>query len=202
MILIRPDIGGGSRRSMSPVWPCRARWWQARRWRGRGAAVAVVGAPAPWVRSTRSVPTLPRGTRAAARRGPATVVRGDVVLKPRDPGALDAFDTAVSTPGSPTFRHYLGPGAVRGGVRAEPGDHRRRSGPGSRAGASMSAPTSGDGLIVPVSGTAAQIDQAFDVGLEQYRLPSGRIVRVPDAEPLVPSALAGAAATGSPVSTT
>jgi hypothetical protein len=31
----------------------------------------------------------------------------------------------------------------------------------------------------------------LDVGLEQYRLPSGRVVRAPDAEPLVPSALAG-----------
>ena len=29
------------------------------------------------------------------------------------------------------------------------------------------------------------------MGLEQYRLPSGRVVRCPDAEPLVPSALAG-----------
>jgi subtilase family serine protease len=53
-------------------------------------------------------------------------------------------------------------------------------------------PTSADGLVVPVSGTATQVDHAFSVGLEQYRLPSGRVVHAPDAEPLVPRALAGA----------
>ena len=42
----------------------------------------------------------------------------------------------------------------------------------------------------PHLGSAAQVDQALDVGLEQYRLPSGRVVQVPDAEPLVPGALA------------
>ena len=30
-----------------------------------------------------------------------------VALQPRDPSGLQSFATAVSTPGSPNFRHYL-----------------------------------------------------------------------------------------------
>jgi hypothetical protein len=34
----------------------------------------------------------------------------DVGLEPRDPAALSAFVTSVSTPGSPDYRHYLAKG--------------------------------------------------------------------------------------------
>ena len=120
----------------------------------------------------------------------ATAIRADVVLAPRDPAALEAFDTAVSTPGSPSFRRYLAPGEFAGVFGPRPTTlasvREWLVGAGLAVGA-----TSSDGLVVPVSGTATRIDHAFDVGLERYRLPSGRVVRVPDAEPLVPAALAG-----------
>ena len=152
----------------------------------RARAAAPPSAPRAWVRSTRSVPGLPEGSRALRAVAPTTAVRGDVVLKPRDPAALEAFDTAVSTPGSPSFRHYLAPGRVRRGVRTAARPPSRRCGAWLAGRGLGVGPTSGDGLVVPVSGTAAQVDEAFAVGLEQYRLPSGRVVRVPDAEPLVP----------------
>jgi subtilase family serine protease len=155
--------------------------------RASGAAAATGRA---WVRSTESVPALPKGSRALRAVAPSTAVHGDVVLKPRDPAALEAFDAAVSTPGSPSFRHYLAPGAFAAVFGPSPSTISSvRQWLGSR-GLSV-GPTSDDGLLVPVSGTAAEVDQAFDVGLEQYRLPSGQVVRVPDAEPLVPGALAG-----------
>ncbi len=153
-------------------------------------AAAPPSTPRSWVRSTRSVPTLPSGARALRAVAPATVVRGDVVLKPRDQAGLDAFDTAVSTPGTPSFRHYLAPGEFARAFGPRPSTISSVRAWLEGRGLSV-GPTSGDGLIVPVSGTAAQVDEAFSVGLEQYRLPSGRIVRAPDAEPLVPSALAG-----------
>jgi subtilase family serine protease len=153
------------------------------------AAVAVPGPRRAWVRNTKSVPMLPKGTHALRQVAPTTSVHADVVLTPRDPSALEAFDTAVSTPGSGSFRHYLGPGQfahVFGPTRATISSVRGwLSGRGLTVGA-----TSRDGLIVPVSGSATQMEQAFDVGLEQYRLPSGRVVQAPDAEPLVPAALA------------
>ena len=156
------------------------------------ARAAVVPRPTArgWVRSTRSVPTLPGGSRALHPEPAATAIRADVVLTPRHPAALEAFDTAVSTPGSPSFRHYLAPGAFAGVFGPSPTTiasvRQWLVGRGLAVGA-----TSSDGLVVPVSGTATQIEQAFDIGLEQYRLPSGQVVRVPDAEPLVPAALAG-----------
>jgi subtilase family serine protease len=154
------------------------------------AAVAVPSPRRAWVRNTWSVPTLPKGSRALHQVPSATSVHADVVLKPRDPAALDAFDTAVSTPGSPSFRHYLAPGRFAAVFGPRPTTVSSVRGWLSGRGLAVGR-TSGDGLIVPVSGTATQIDQAFDVGLEQYRLPSGRVVRAPDAEPLVPAVLAG-----------
>ncbi|HEY5023636.1 MAG TPA: protease pro-enzyme activation domain-containing protein, partial [Acidimicrobiales bacterium] len=158
---------------------------------GARPAGAVPAAPRAWVRTTKSVPVLPRGSRVVRAVAPSTAVRADVVLKPRDEVALDAFDTAVSTAGSPLFRHYLAPGAFAQDFGPSPSTltsvRTWLAGRGLVIG-----PTSGNGLVVPISGTATQVDQAFDVKLEQYRLPSGRLVRVPDAEPLVPGALAGA----------
>jgi hypothetical protein len=155
------------------------------------AAVTPSSARPAWVRNTRSVPVLPRGTRALRAVTATTAVHGDVVLKPRDRTALEAFDTSVSTPGSPLFHHYLAPGAFASVFGPSPAIissvRAWLAGRGLDVG-----PTSRDGLIVPISGTATQVEKAFAVGLEQYRLPSGRVVRVPDAEPLVPSALAGA----------
>ncbi len=133
---------------------------------------------------------MPSGSRALRPVAGTTMIRADVVLEPRHPAALEAFDTAVSTPGAPSFRHYLAPGqfaGVFGALRTTISAVRAwLAGRGLAVG-----PTSSDGLAVPVSGTADQVDQAFGVGLEQYRLPAGRVVRVPDAGPLVPGALAG-----------
>ena len=157
-------------------------------------AAAAPGAASPdghgWVRSARSVPALPPGSRVLHAVALDTEVHADVVLKPRDPAALEAFDTAVSTPGSPSFRHYLPVGAFAGefGPTAATISSVRSwlEGRGLVVG-----PTAGDGLVIPVSGSVAQIDHAFALGLEQYRLPSGRVVQAPDAEPLVPDAVAG-----------
>ncbi len=156
----------------------------------RARVAGATPAARSWVRSSRSVPTLPHGSRALHPVPPTTTVHADVVLKPRDAVALGAFDTAVSTPGSPSFRHYLDPGqfAAEFGPSAPTIASARAwlAGRGLRVG-----PTSGDGLIVPVSGSAAQIETAFALGLEQYRVPTGQVVQAPDAAPLVPSALAG-----------
>jgi hypothetical protein len=154
-----------------------------------GAASAATPSSRAWVRSTKSVPSLPKGSLVMHAVASGLMVRSDVVLKPRDPAALEAFDTAVSTPGSPSFRHYLVPGAFATEFGPDPSTITAVRDWLSGRGLSV-GPTSGDGLIVPISGSAAQIDHAFDTSLEQYRLPSGRIVRVPDAEPLLPGALA------------
>ncbi len=160
------------------------------------SATGARAAPAPgprlraWVRNGSSVPTLPEGSRVLRPVAGTTEIRANVVLEPRDPSALEAFDTAVSTPGSPSFRHYLGAGEFARVFGALPATISSVRGWLASRGLAV-GPTSGDGLVVPVWGSADEVGQAFDVGLEQVRLPSGQIVRVPDAEPLVPGDLAG-----------
>jgi hypothetical protein len=147
--------------------------------------------PAAWVRSAASVPAVPRGSRALGELAGSTSMRADVVLEPRDPAALEAFDTAVSTPGSPTFRRYLAPGAFAGRFGPDPSTISAVRQWLVARGLAV-GPTSRDGLIVPVSGRAEGMGSAFGVGFERYRLPSGRVAHVPTAGPMVPASLARA----------
>jgi len=120
----------------------------------------------------------------------STGLSADVVLEPRDPAALSAFDTAVSTPGSPSFRHYLARGAFATAFGPAPATIASVRQWLAARGLAV-GPTSPDGLVVPVSGSVAQMGSAFGIGIERYRLPSGRVVHAPDAGPLVPTALSG-----------
>jgi len=152
-------------------------------------AVPAASAATAMVRSSGSVPAVPRGSHAVGALPGTTMLSVDVVLRPRDQAALDAFADAVSTPGSPMFRQYI----ARGEFAEKFGPTRSAisavrlwlSGKGLTVGT-----TSTDGLIIPVQGPAATMASAFGIGFERYRLPSGRVVRVPTAEPLVPADLA------------
>jgi len=160
---------------------------------GAGLSGSGVGAKvaAAVVRLAGSVPLLPSGSKVIGSTDPKATVSADVSLKPRDPAALDAFITDVSTPGSPEFRHYLSVGefgprfgptaATLAAVRAW------LSSTGLHVGS-----TDSGGLLIPVSGTAAQIEQAFGTSLVAARLPSGRVARNNTVMPVVPASLAGA----------
>ena len=153
------------------------------------AGAATSGGVAPSVRVAGPVPTLPTGAAVMGPSDASATISVDVGLKPRDAAALDSFVTAVSTPGSPQYRHYLGPGqfatmfgpdpATVGATRAW------LSSSGLRPG-----PTSPDGLLIPVSGTAGQFEQALHVSLVSTRLADGRVARFAPQEPAVPSSLA------------
>ena len=47
-------------------------------------------------------------------------IKARVYLSPRNEAALDAAVAAVSTPGSPSYRHYITPAQFRAQVRAGP----------------------------------------------------------------------------------
>jgi hypothetical protein len=157
---------------------------------GSVAAVAVAGAAgSPSMRMVGRAPVLPRGASVIGATDGAAAITADVSLKPRDPGALDAFVAAVSTPGSAQYHHYLAAGqfastfgptaAVIAGVRSWLASASLR--PGA---------TSPDGLLIPVTGTASQMAGAFGVTLVETRLPGGRVARFSEDAPAVPSALA------------
>ena len=113
----------------------------------------------------------------------------DVALKPRDEAALDAFVNGVSTPGSPTYHHYLSAGAFGPTFGPTTGTIASVRAWLSTAGLQVGATTS-DGLLIPVTGTTQQIEQAFAVNLVNTQLPSGRIARANTQNPTVPVSLA------------
>ena len=144
-----------------------------------GSPLVAVGAPV----------AVPQGATAVGPLPPATPLQLDVVLRPRDAAALAAFVDAVSEPTSPDDGRYLGSG-----------EFAARYGPAAATVASLRAglgalgletgPTTPDGLLLTASATAGQVSAALHVGLEQYRLATGRLAYTDDRSPLLPSALA------------
>ncbi|HEV3280541.1 MAG TPA: S53 family peptidase [Acidimicrobiales bacterium] len=157
-------------------------------WAGPAGAADGPGPTGTAVRLA-GVPRLPKGASVVGPTDPAEAITADVSLVPRDPGALNAFVAAVSTPGSPRFGHYLGPGqfASTFGPTAAAIDAVRAwlSSSGLHLGR-----TTPDGLLVPVTGTADQMAATFGVSLVDTRLPSGRIARYSENTPSVPSSVA------------
>lgn len=146
-----------------------------------GAAIprARVGAPA----------ALPPGARLGGAVSATRTVRLTVALSSQDAGGLAARAGAVSTPGSPLFRHYLsvpefarrfGAGevrlaAVRGALAAD--------------GLSVGRPAANE-LSLPVSGPAAAVQRAFATALSQVTLRNGRAAIANASAPTVPAAIA------------
>ena len=157
-------------------------------------AVSVAGSPPSGVSPVAGGPErLPAGTEAVGAPAGDSTLDVEVALRPGDPGALAAFDQAVTTPGSPTFRHFLGPGEF--GPRFGPAPAAVSATRSWLAAAGLTVGrTARDGLLIPVSGSAAALGRAFGVGFGLERLPSGRIVREPTARPEVPAGLAPAVA--------
>ncbi len=146
-------------------------------------------APAKF-RLSGSATALPPGAAVVGSTPGSAEVDAEVSMEPRDPSALQAFVDAVSTPGSPEYRHYLAKGrfgSVFGPTAATLVAVRAWL---SSVGLHLGA-TSTDGLLIPVSGTADQMERAFGVPLVETRLRSGRLARAPTADPEVPASLAG-----------
>ncbi len=145
---------------------------------GTGQRTPLVGSVAP----------VPVG---ASVLGPTTGtdrVTVDVALRPRDPAALAEFARSVSTPGSARYHRYLAAGHLAAVFGPTADTLRATRGWLASTGLSVGA-TSVDGLLVPVSGTAAQVESAFGVPLLRARLADGRTVRVAANDPTVPSTL-------------
>ena len=156
------------------------------------AASASAGPPAPVQVAPAS--TLPPGATAAGAVSPSTVITGAVVLAPRDPAALSAFVAAVSDRSSPQFGLYLAPGQFAG-----------RFGPTAKAIASVraqlqrsgliAAAASGNGLLLPFTGSAAAVQRTFSTTLSRVRLRNGTIGRDTTSAIHVPASIAPAVTT-------
>lgn len=165
------------------------------------AALAGGLAVVPWASPAGASPAgavrvgavaVPAGARSLGALGGGTTLRVDVSLRPRDPAALAAFATAVSTPGSSLYRRYL---SVSGFTA--------RFGPTAATVAAVEAwlrgqglrpaSVSADHLQIGVTATAAQLERAFSVGIERYDV-AGRDVYANTSPPRVAGVIAGAVA--------
>jgi subtilase family serine protease len=155
------------------------------------ACVAAVALAAPAVAAALrlgSPPSLPSGARTVGSVPASTPMRVTVTLQPRDPAALAAFATAVSTPGSPLYRQYLTPaqfaqrfGATEAHIQAV--EH------SLRAHGLHPGPASANGLSIPVSATAGQLKAAFSTSLARIAMASGANAianqQAPDVDPSI-----------------
>ena len=176
-------------------WRTLVPWW-SRRPRSPGPTTGRRGRAA--VSGTRSLrpagrtDTLParRVDRGRARPTPRPSSRSTWPSSPGTRRPCDAFVAAVSTPGSPQYHHYLAAGQFAADLRPDPGHHRRHPGLAGLVGAAGRDAPRPTASSFPVSGSTAEIEQAFDVSLVSARLPDGRVARFAQQRPAVPSALA------------
>ena len=118
-------------------------------------------------------PALPVGAKSLGAYPAQRPLSLDVVLSSRDPAGLTRLATAVSTPGSAEYRHFLAPGrftSAFGATAAEVSAVRAALG---RAG--IAAGTVTDGFLLSVDAIPSQLRAAFGVTIERYRLPGGRV---------------------------
>ena len=152
------------------------------------AAPSALGSGPP-VRLSGNVPAVAAGTDVVGATDPSTRITVDVTLRPRDPSGLAGFARDVSTPGTADYHRYLSGdqlAATFGPTTAVVQATRRwLASTGLTVG-----PTTASGLIVPVTGTAAQLESTFAVPLVRARLADGRVARLTTREPAVPSTLA------------
>ncbi len=136
-----------------------------------------------------SAPAIPLGAQVQGAAPAAQPISFDVVLRPRNQAALDAFTTAVSTPGSPQFRQFLTPGEYASEFGPTPSTIANVS---SRLRSLGLTVGTAQGSVLPVSGSLTKVGSALHTSFRQYRLRSGRIARANLTAPQVPSDVAGA----------
>lgn len=151
--------------------------------RGSSDLTAVdlpVGAPA----------IVPFGTAQLGLAPKAASLQFDVALRPRDPAALAAFATAVSTPGNAEYGHYLARGQFAARFGPSHATIERVLGVLHADGFTTGA-ISSNHLLIPVTTTVGLAEHALHTSLDRYRLASGRLATANTGAPKLPASIAG-----------
>ncbi|HET6870311.1 MAG TPA: protease pro-enzyme activation domain-containing protein, partial [Solirubrobacteraceae bacterium] len=136
-----------------------------------------------------TAPTLPLGAHIAGAVASGTPLHVTVTLQPRDPAALEAFATAVSTPGSPQYRDYITPAQFADRFGAAP-DAVAAVEASLRAHGLTPGQPSPNGLSIPVSATAGAAARAFAVSFAHVTLQNGTTGIVNQQAPALDPAIA------------
>ncbi len=162
------------------------------------ATAASAAAPAPAAGAAPSrialaqpAPQLPAGTIRWGAAPGGQVLDLDVVLVGQNPAGLAQTVAAVSTPGSPDYRHYLTAQQYAAQFGPSPAEVAQASAALRAEGLTVGTPETGSTLL-PVSGTAAAVSSALGTPLESVQPPgaSARSI-VNTASPQLPASLDG-----------
>ncbi len=131
---------------------------------------------------------LPHDARISGMTAPGTMLRLTVILRSRNPQALESFATAVSTPGDPRYHRYLTVGefATRFGstaARIAAVEKVLRAG-----GLEVGRPNAND-LTLPVLGSASRVEHALSVSLARGQI-AGRTAYANEQPPALPVTIA------------
>jgi subtilase family serine protease len=154
------------------------------------AGVARAAADAPRV-TVQGVAPVPTSAAVTSDLAPAKTIDLTVALTPSDPAALAQYAQAVNTPGSPLYHQFITVDqfAQRFGAGAQSTEAVRDA--LAEAGLTVGS-RSANGLELPVSGTAAQVESAFATDLQRVTLADGAASYADTTAPSLPQAAAGA----------
>ena len=161
-------------------------WWRRRRSPARPSAQAGHGTRLVGTRPGWADPSNRIRRRRARRQGG---VLGVARLARPVPAGSRCWPPSRIRP-APSYQQWLSPKQFRRPVRAQP----RRGAEGRRTGFSRSGfdlvTVPRNHLFVTAAGSVSQVEQTFQVNEALYRV-DGQLVRAPDADPQIPSDLAG-----------
>lgn len=135
-----------------------------------------------------STPPLPAHASIRGATPRAQRLRVTVALAPRDPLALKAFATAVSTPGSAQYGRYLTVAQFARRFGATPA-HAAAVARSLRADGLRVGALTGNRLQLPVTGTVARLQRAFAVSERQVRVAGGRVAHMNTRAPTLPTTI-------------
>jgi subtilase family serine protease len=159
------------------------------------SAAATWPSPSPTHATTARASLRGSLTPAAERSRPAGKVPAnakvsfDLLLTLRNATVLQAFVKAVSTPGSAQFHHYLSDAAWNARYAPSAAESAKARSWLRSEGFTVGALPK-DRLFLPATGTAADVERAFDVTLGYYTV-NGHTVRLANGGLSIPSSLAG-----------
>lgn len=153
------------------------------------ATASTGGAPGPGSSTVGVAPIVPIGAHATGAAPANERVGFDVVLRPRNQGALDAFVASVSTPGSADYHQFLTPAEFASQFGPTASTMAAVSATLQALGLTVGTPT---GSVLPVSGSVSTVGGAFKTSFRRYQLASGRVARANVAAPQLPNSVVNA----------
>ncbi len=153
-------------------------------------ASASAPAPGPRVALPQAVPHIPADATQLGAAPSGQVLKLDVALAGQDPTALAQAVAAVSTPGSPDYRHYVTPAQFTASYGPSPAEVDQVTSVLRSDGLDV-GDLQPDSNLLPVTGTASAVAAAFGTSLETVQVPDQARAVVNTSTLGVPASLSG-----------